>query len=85
MKKINAGYVMQWLLVVFFSFKTLLIKAQDSTLMSQSATAKDQFVMQPWMWLAGAAVVLVVVIMLLTPHEQRSDIPGTAIIRQLRN
>jgi len=91
MKKITISAAYRSLLLFIFSFSQALVWAQDSSASSSTpstentskAVSSGEFVVQPWMWIAGAAVVLILLIVLFSGNSKKEkSVTRTTVIRE---
>jgi hypothetical protein len=81
MKKINLSQVYKFFLVFLFSCMQVLVWAQDqqqsSSSQSSSTTTKTTsetvWYTQPWVWIAGGAVFIIILIALLRGNSSTSN------------
>jgi TRAP-type C4-dicarboxylate transport system permease small subunit len=88
MKKLTAGAAYRFLLLLVCSFTQAVVWAQDSTAASSSTvttstTETTAFVMQPSMWIAGAVVLLIILISIFKSGSNKEvAVTKTTVIRE---
>ena len=85
-KSLTAAY--KYLLLFLLSFTQVLVWGQDSTVASHTNTTvttktTSEFVMQPWMWVVGGAVLLVIIVALLRGNSNK-EVSRTTVVRDDR-
>ncbi|HEX7906055.1 MAG TPA: hypothetical protein VF487_19415 [Chitinophagaceae bacterium] len=70
MKKISCNTMYRSLMVLVFSFWNILLFAQDTTVSTRTTSTTSQttttdWYAQPWVWVVGGAVFLIILIALL--------------------
>jgi H+/Cl- antiporter ClcA len=88
MKKITGAIIFRSLLV-FLLFLQAAVKAQDSTTSSHSesvtkstTTTTNTWYMQPWVWVVGAAVFVIILVALFRGNSSRTDVSrSTTVIK----
>ena len=86
-KNFTAAY--KYLLLFVLTFTQVLVWAQDSSVSSHSNTTvttktTSEFVMQPWMWVVGGAVVLIIIMALLRGNSNK-EVSRTTVVRDDRS
>jgi hypothetical protein len=76
MKKISGGIVFRSLLI-FLLFVQGIVNAQDSTVSSHTetvtkTTTTTNWYMQPWVWVVGAAVFIIILVALFRSNSSRT-------------
>lgn len=89
MKKKYLQNTISSLLLLVLSVVSLLTWAQDSTVSSHkivttTTTTTNQFEMQPWMWIVGGIVALLIIIGLFSGGVNK-EVTKTTIIKDNRN
>lgn len=84
MKKIHfLKAVNKIFLLLMFSGLQLLAWAQDSTVSSRvtktTTTTTTSFEVQPWMWMAGGVVLLLIIIALVRGNGRKEEVHTTII------
>ncbi len=84
MKKIIFYGILQiaFFLTAFFTQQFLF--AQDSTVSTttHSVTKTTQFVIEPWMWIVGGVVVLLILIGLFSGGRSKNEVVKTTVIKE---
>ena len=82
-KSVILKTVNKFLLLVIFSSLQLLTLAQDSTATSHTTktttTTSTSFEMQPWMWITGGVVLLLLIIALARGGSRTEKVSTTVI------
>ena len=89
MKNISGGIIYRSLLIVFLSFVQVIIRAQDSSSTSHSVTVTKEtttttnWYMQPWVWVVGAAVFIIILVALFRGNSSsKTDVSrSTTVIK----
>ncbi len=83
MKKLTSFPTHKLLLLFVFSALQLMAWSQDAvTHTSTTVTTKtNNFQIEPWMWIAGGAVLLVILVALLSGNSSK-DVSRTTIIKK---
>jgi len=89
MKKISGGIVNRFLLIFFLSFMQFVALAQDSSSSSHSVsvtkettTTTTNWYMQPWVWVVGAAVFIIILVALFRGNSSKTDVSrSTTVIK----
>ncbi len=89
MKKISSGGIGKFLLVFFLSFMQTVILAQDSsssshsvTVTKETSTTTTNWYMQPWVWVVGAAVFILILVALFRGNSTTTDVSrSTTVIK----
>jgi len=76
MKKISGGLACRFFLIFFLSFMQAVVWAQDSTSSSHSVTVTKEtttttsnWYMQPWVWVVGGAVFILILVALFRSYR----------------
>ena len=86
MKKLNGGIACKWLLMIFLSFMQAATWAQDSSSSSHSetvthtTTTTTNWYMQPWVWVVGAAVFIIILVALFRGNSSKTDVSRTTTV-----
>lgn len=82
MKKFTFNAAHKYLLLFTFSVMQLMAFSQDAvTHTSTSVTTKtNDFVIEPWMWIVGGAVLLVILVALLRGSSSK-EVSRTTVIK----
>ena len=86
MKKLNGGIAGKWLLALFLSLMQAATWAQDSTASSHSetttrtTTTTTTWYAQPWVWVVGAAVFIIILVALFRGNSSRTDVSRTTTV-----
>ena len=85
MKKMNIQTIIFYVLVIVFGSINLVAQAQDSTVSSHktvtSTTTTSQSEMQPWMWVLGGAVLLIIIIALMSKRN-KTEVTRTTVVKE---
>lgn len=86
MKKMNFQAATQFLLLIVFSFISLVTQAQESTSSSNKTvtTTTTKFEMQPWMWILGGAVLVIIIIALMSGRN-KTEVSRTTVVNEPRS
>jgi len=86
MKKLNGG--ISWILMIFLSFIQVATWAQDSSSSSHSetttrtTTTTTTWYAQPWVWVVGAAIFIIILVALFRGNSSRTDVSrSTTVIK----
>jgi len=86
MKKLNGGIT--WILMIIFSFIQVATWAQDSSSSSHSetttrtTTTTTTWYAQPWVWVVGAAIFIIILVALFRGNSSRTDVSrSTTVIK----
>ena len=73
MKKLTFNAANKFLLLIVFSAMQLIARSQDAVSHTSTTvtTKTNNFEIEPWMWIVGGAVVLVIVIALLRGNSNK--------------
>lgn len=88
MKK-NQGMVYSYILTFALCCMQLMVGAQDSTSTSRSTTittettTTNDWYMQPWVWIVGGAVLLIILVALLRGNSNK-EVSKTTVIKDDR-
>ncbi len=90
MKKISGGFIGRFLLVFFLSFVQAVVWAQDSsssshsvTVTKESTTTTTNWYMQPWVWVVGAAVFIIILVALFRGSSNTTDVSrSTTVVKE---
>jgi len=86
MKKLNGGIACKWLLLFFLSLMQVATWAQDSTSSSHTetvthtTTTTTNWYMQPWVWVVGAAVFIIILVALFRGNSNTTDVSRTTTV-----
>ena len=82
MKKITFNAAHRYLLLFAFCVMQLMAFSQDAvTRTSTTVTTKtNNFVVEPWMWIVGGAVLLVIIVALLRGNSSK-EVSRTTVIK----
>ena len=84
MKKSMLNSVQQILATLFLSLWSMAAVAQDSTATkttTSSSTTSSSFEVQPWMWIAGGIIVLIIIIAMLSGRKTDTTVTKTTIYK----
>ena len=82
MKQVSLGRGYKFFLAIFFTFMQVVLWAQES---NQTVTQKTtestttQWYASPWLWVAGGAVFIIILIALLRGNSSTSETRTTVI------
>lgn len=87
MKKVN-GFTCRFILLFLLTLVQAAIWAQDSTTSSSShsvtvtkeTTTTTNWYMQPWVWVVGAAVFIIILVALFRGNSSRTDVSRTTTV-----
>lgn len=84
MKKLNGG--ISWILMIFLSVIQVATWAQDSSSSSHSetttrtTTTTTTWYAQPWVWVVGAAIFIIILVALFRGNSSRTDVSRTTTV-----
>ena len=85
MKKSVLKAIQQMTAVIVLNFVAMVAVAQDSTSTTTTnmsiSTSETAFHMQPWMWIVGGAVLLIIIIALLRGKSTDTTITRTTVYK----
>lgn len=90
MKKISLSNGYRFLLTFLLSFMQMTLWAQDSAGTSRSTsittetTTTTDWYMQPWVWVVGGAVLLIILVALLRGSGTDKEVTRTTVIKDDR-
>lgn len=86
MKKLNGGIASKWLLLFLLSLVQVATWAQDSSGSSHSetttrtTTTTTTWYAQPWVWVVGAAVFIIILVALFRGNSNTTDVSRTTTV-----
>ncbi|MEO7984498.1 MAG: hypothetical protein ABI688_10490 [Bacteroidota bacterium] len=92
MKKVNLSLAFKsFLLFLFGSLQVMIAAAQDNTntnsthttTVTKETTTSTDWYMQPWVWIVGGAVLLIILVALLRGNSNK-EVTRTTIVRDDR-
>ena len=90
MKKLNGSITCKWLMIIFLSFMQATAWAQDSTTSSHretvttNTTTTNNWYAQPWVWIVGAAIFIILLVALLRGNSGRTDVSrSTTVVKDV--
>lgn len=85
MKKFSFNGACKFLLMFLFSCIQLFVWGQDNTPTTTTTTTKTttSFQIEPWMWVVGGAVLLIILVALLRGSSSK-DVSRTTVIKNER-
>ncbi len=85
MKKSILKSIQQLMAVIILNFVALAAAAQDSTIQTttnaNTSSTETTFHVQPWMWIVGAAMLLIIIIALLRGKGSDTTVSRTTVIK----
>ena len=87
MKKLNGSIT--WLMIIFLGFMQATAWAQDSTTSSHketvtTTTTTTNWYAQPWVWIVGAAIFIILLVALLRGNSSRTDVSrSTTVVKDV--
>ena len=91
MKKISLGMACTYILTFVLSCMQLAVWGQDSTSSSRSTTVTtettttNEWYTEPWVWVVGGAVLLIILVALLRGNSSRDkEVTRTTVIKDDR-
>ena len=83
MKQISFRWVYRIFLAIFFACMQVVLWAQDSnqtvTTKTESTTTSTQWYTSPWVWVAGGAVFIIILVALMRGNSSTSETRTTVI------
>jgi len=82
MKQVSLGRGYKFFLAIFFTFMQVVLWAQESNqtvTQKTSETTTTQWYTSPWLWVAGGAVFIIILIALLRGNSSTSETRTTVI------
>jgi len=83
MKQISFRWVYKIFLAIFFACMQVVLWAQDSnqtvTTKTESTTTSTQWYTSPWVWVAGGAVFIIILVALMRGNSSTSETRTTVI------
>ena len=83
MKQISFRWVYKIFLAIFFACMQVVLWAQDSnqtvTTKTESTTSSTQWYTSPWVWVAGGAVFIIILVALMRGNSSTSETRTTVI------
>jgi hypothetical protein len=83
MKQISFRWVYKIFLAIFFTCMQVVLWAQDSnqsvTTKTESTTTSTQWYTSPWVWVAGGAVFIIILVALMRGNSSTSETRTTVI------
>ena len=83
MKQISLGWGYKFFLAIFFTCMQVVLWAQDSnqsvTTKTESTTTSTQWYTSPWVWVAGGAVFIIILVALMRGNSSTSETRTTVI------
>lgn len=90
MKKISLSYAYSFLLLVLFSLLQVVLWAQETptneggtsktTTITTETTTTSQWYTQPWVWVVGGAVFLIILVALLRGNSSDKEVTHTTVV-----
>ena len=82
MKQISLSWGYKFFLAIFFTFMQVVLWAQESNqtvTQKTTETTTTQWYTSPWLWVAGGAVFIIILIALLRGNSSTSETRTTVI------
>ena len=83
MKQISFRWVYRIFVAIFFACMQVVLWAQDSnqtvTTKTESTTTSTQWYTSPWVWVAGGAVFIIILVALMRGNSSTSETRTTVI------
>lgn len=82
MKQVSLGRGYKFFLAIFFTFMQVVLWAQESNqtvTQKTTETTTTQWYTSPWLWVAGGAVFIIILIALLRGNSSTSETRTTVI------
>lgn len=81
MKQISLGWGHKFFLTLFFTCMQVILWAQqgDQTVTTKTETTTTQWYTSPWVWVAGGAVFIIILVALMRGNSSTSETRTTVI------
>jgi len=80
MKQISFRWGYKFFLAIFFTCMQVVLWAQDQTVTTKTTeTTTTQWYSSPWVWVAGGAVFIIILVALMRGNSSTSDTRTTVI------
>jgi hypothetical protein len=84
MKKTSGSIALRWVMIFLFSLVQAITWGQDSSSSSHSeittTTTTTTWYAQPWVWVVGAAIFIIILVALFRGNSSRTDVSRSTTV-----